>query len=235
MELNNQLTVFAKSQGIDFFGAADLSVAQDAIRSQGGPVVAEFPRAISIGIRLFDSVVDQLPCRSELTAAVNYRHHCYEVINLRLDNFASRISSRLQNDGYKAYPVPASERVDDETLSAVFSHKMAAHLAGLGWIGKNCLLITPQAGPRVRWITVLTDAPLKTNGAPMEENCDSCEQCVDSCPVAAFTGQPFRPDEPREVRYDAHKCDRYFSEMEEINPDIAVCGMCLYSCPYGLA
>ena len=40
------------------------------------------------------------------------------------------------------------------------SHKLVAHLAGLGRIGRSCLLLTPGAGPRVRLATVLTNAPL---------------------------------------------------------------------------
>ncbi len=37
-------------------------------------------------------------------------------------------------------------------------------MAGLGRIGKSCLLITPEAGPRVHWATVLTDAPMQVTG-----------------------------------------------------------------------
>jgi epoxyqueuosine reductase QueG len=137
----------------------------------------------------------------------------------------------LQREGYRAMPIPASKRVDDERICAVFSHKLAAHLAGLGWIGKSCLLVTPEAGPRVRWITVLTDAPLTSTGEPMATRCGSCRQCVDICPVQAFTGEPFRDHELREVRYDARKCEQYFDALK--NPDKpAVCGMCLYVCPH---
>jgi epoxyqueuosine reductase len=129
--------------------------------------------------------------------------------------------------------VPASKRAEDERLCAIFSHKLAAHLAGLGWIGKSCLLVTPQAGPRVRWVSVLTNAPLATTARPLEDRCGGCRQCVDICPVQAFSGQPFRADEPREARYDAHKCNRYFEEMKIRDAESAVRGLCLYVCPYG--
>jgi epoxyqueuosine reductase QueG len=222
----------AETWGADYFGVADLSHARDAILAQGGPVIAEYPRAVSIGIALFHAIVDQLPQRAERAVAVSYRHHCYDLINQRLDLIASRLSSVLQGDGYNALPVPASKTVDDERLCAVFSHKMAAHLAGLGWIGKSCLLVTSEMGPRVRWATVLTDAPLTATGEPMEERCGTCVECVEICPVKAFTGEPFRENESREARYDASKCDRYFTEMEEQDV-VAVCGLCLYVCPRG--
>jgi epoxyqueuosine reductase QueG len=229
---DSQIESLAETWGADFFGTADLSPAREAILGQGGPVIAEYPRAVSIGIALFHPIVDQLPQRAERAVAMGYQHHCYDVINQRLDLMVSRLSSVLQGDGHRAYPVPASKTVDDERLCAVFSHKMAAHLAGLGWIGKSCLLVTPEAGPRVRWATILTDAPLKAAREPMEEQCGTCEQCVEICPVRAFTGQPFRNDEPREARYDASECDRYFARMEE-QDELAVCGLCLYICPYG--
>ena len=57
-------------------------------------------------------------------------------------------------------PLPAAERIDNERVCATMPHKAVAYLSGFGWIGKNCLLITPDNGPRVRWTTVLTDAPL---------------------------------------------------------------------------
>ena len=82
-------------------------------------------------------------------------------------------------------------------------------------------------------MSVLTDAPLAIGGKPMEERCGTCRECVEICPVQAFTGQPFREGEPREVRYDASKCDRYFKKMEEKKPGLEVCGLCLYVCPYG--
>ena len=76
--------------------------------------------------------------------------------------------------GVPLEPLPAAltvllENLKDERQRAVFSNKLAAHLAGLGWIGKSCLLITPQVGPRVRWVSVLTEAPLALTGGMAEE------------------------------------------------------------------
>ena len=233
MEMNQRLREAAQMWGADFFGVADLSLARGAILAQGGPFVAAYPWGISLGIALLHTIVDQLPERAERAVAISYRQHSYDVINQRLDLLTSNLSSLLQREGHRALPVPAAKRVDDERLCAAFSHKMTAHLAGLGWIGKSCLLVTPQVGPRVRWSTVLTDAPLAATGGPMEERCGGCQQCVEICPVQAFTGQPFRVDEPRESRFDARRCDRYFAELNDRDPETVVCGMCLYICPYG--
>ncbi len=231
MDLDNQMKNSAESWGADFFGVADLSSARDAVLAQGGVDVSEYPRAVSIGIILLHPIVNQLPQRAERTVALGYRHHLYNVTDRRLDFVASRLGSVLQHEGYKALPIPASEQYD-EHLCAVFSHKLAAHLAGLGWIGKNCLLITPEVGPRVRWATVLIDAPLEATGQPVEQRCGTCTQCEEICPINALVGQPFHKSEPREARFDAHRCDRYFDQMRK-DGNVAVCGLCLYVCPYG--
>lgn len=229
MDLNQKLRNMAIDEGTDFFGVADLSSAHDFVKRQGGEEIAYYPLAISLGIRIIDTIVDQLPRREERSVAVNYHHHGYIVINRRLDYLASRISSEIQNNGYNALLLPASERYDDERLCAVFSHKLTAHLAGHGWIGKSCMLITPEAGPRVRWTTILTDAPLKVTGTSQDEKCGNCTECVDICPVSAFTGSAFKEDEPRETRYDASKCENYLHKRAKWE----VCGLCVFICPHG--
>jgi epoxyqueuosine reductase QueG len=179
-----------------------------------------------------DSIVDKVPHRNERAALLNYKHHAYDVINSRLDLITSTLSSHIQDNGYAALPLPSSKRIDDERISAQFSHKLAAHLSGLGWIGKSCLLITPDNGPRVRWATILTDAPLQATGSSMESRCGSCNECVKICPVQAFTGRNFVEGESREMRYDAKRCEDYFKEMEN-KGQLAVCGLCVYVCPHG--
>jgi len=233
VDLENKLLDSAMAWGADYFGIADLTPARDAILEQGGTEIAQYPRSISVGVALFHTIVNELFRRHDRAVAVSYRSHCYDVINVRLDQIISRVASILQREGHRAFPIPSSKRVDDDRICAIFSHKLSAHLAGLGWIGKNCFLITPDMGPRVRWATVLTDAPLATTGQPIIERCGDCHECVDICPVGGFTGQPFRAEEPRAARFDASKCDRYFSKMKEKDAETAVCGLCLYTCPYG--
>ncbi len=231
--IESELHSQAMDQGADFFGIADMTSAAGFISGQGGPAVAGYPRAVAIGIALPHPVVDGLCRNITRAAAVGYRSHCYEVVNTRLDLLVSRLAGIVQRRGWRAYPVAASRRIDDERLCAIFPHKLAAHLAGLGFIGRNCLLVTPGMGPRVRWATLLTDAPLPATGSPMEQRCGECRLCVDVCPVRAFTGRPFTEEEPRSARFDAGRCDRYFTMLRKKDPETAVCGLCLQVCPYG--
>jgi epoxyqueuosine reductase QueG len=66
----------------------------------------------------------------------------------------------------------------------------------------------------------------------MEEKCGKCSECVETCPPGAFTGRAFIEGEPREARYDARKCERYFQSMNAAKGR-AACGLCLYACPFG--
>jgi len=232
MNPDSHLPAPARPPGADYYGVADLTGVQDFIRSQGGERVTGYPRAVVMGIRLLDPLVDLLEDRSDSIGKALYRHTSYDVVNTALDAMALEAANTLQRNGYRAFPVPASKRASDEQIAGVFSQKLAAHLAGLGWIGKSCLLITPDHGPRVRWVAVLTDAPLAPTGTPMKPRCGECTACVDICPVHAFTGRPFHEDEPRQARFDAAACDRYFKELGAgTGPD--VCGLCLFVCPHG--
>ena len=229
--LEQHLRDLALALGADYFGVADLSPAQELVQELGGQTMAQFPRALSIGVVMPFAIVDQLHRHKDKAVALAYHSHSYEILNHRLDQIASRLSSTLQREGHRAFPVPASQTIDKERLYGLFSHKLAAHLAGLGWIGKSCLVVTSGVGPRVRWASVLTHAPLNV-GQPVAERCGECQQCVEACPPHAFTGRSFRPSEPREARFDVFKCNDYFCSRER-QVSVRVCGMCVYVCPYG--
>ena len=231
MSPDTRVRALALSLDADYYGVADLASAREFIHAQGGDTVARYPRAVVMGMVLHDSIVDLLPGRDK-AGAILYRHCTYDVVNLALDQIALKLANALRREGFDAFPIPASKRTSDEKIAGIFSQKLAAHLAGLGWIGKSCLLVTPDHGPRVRWVTVLTDAPLEPTGSPMAPRCGDCTACVDVCPVSAFTGREFSEDEPREARFDAAACERYFKEMEN-QKGVAVCGMCLWVCPWG--
>jgi epoxyqueuosine reductase len=228
--LFRELEECAHDLGVDLFGVADLSVAHDFVLRQGGEHVSGFPQAISIGIRLLDPIVDELYRHEEPSAIYSYRG-LYNTVNASLDRAALMMAKRVQEAGFKAYPIPASQSVNERRLEGAISHKLAANLAGHGWIGKSCLLVTPKYGPRVRLATILTDAPLET-GEQLRNRCGDCRECVDICPPKAFTGVPFDPSEPRDVRFRAHLCRDYTTRRAQQLGE-GICGLCVYACPHG--
>jgi len=232
MDLLQQINQLGATFAIDLIGVAGIAKYQAEIAGIGGAVARDFPKALAIGIVLPSSIVDLLRDRESYEHQLLYRTQAYNVINNRLDEFASIVASVIQKNGYRAMPIPAAERIDSERVCASISHKITARLAGFGWIGKNCLLINPEHGPRVRWTTVLTDAPLVENQTVMESRCGDCNQCGQACPAQAVMGRNYFDGEPRELRLDLAKCEAYFAELKQAGR-LNVCGMCLYACPYG--
>ncbi|HDR14014.1 MAG TPA: epoxyqueuosine reductase [Desulfobacteraceae bacterium] len=229
--LRNQLEREARNLGARVFGVADLAPAESFIQNQGGGFLTHYPRAVSMGVSLQDGIVDQLPHHREITVARTY-DYLYDTVNASLNRIALRVSVILNDAGFQTLLIPASQTLDTENGIGLFSHKLAAHLAGLGWIGPSCLLITPEFGPRIRLITVLTDASLET-GKPLQNRCGDCRQCVDACPPNAFSGRIFSPEEPRDVRFNVKRCMGYRANLQKNVTGARVCGMCVYVCPYG--
>ena len=230
--MTDRLKAEAIGLGASFFGVADLSPVLDEVARQGGGLVERFPRALSVGIALPSAIVDHLEAQSDPMVMRNYSHHGYAVINTRLDTIASALAGTLQREGYRTLPVPAAQTLDEKRHLGLFSHKLAAHMAGLGWIGKSCLLVNPEAGTRVRWISILTEAPVEPTGGPAEQQCGDCTMCVDICPVHAFTGRAFDPAESRELRFDVARCKAHQRRMHD-EVGVSLCGLCLYVCPRG--
>ncbi len=220
--LTSELESFARERGADLFGVADLSGARDLLNSRGGPA-AEFPMAVSMAMCLNDAIVDAHDPAEGLRESI-YWHHIYGVVTPALDVLAFDVSRWLTRRHFRTMTVPGSTPYDTKLLEGVVSHKLPAHLAGLGWIGKNCLLLTSAFGPRVRLVTVLTDAPLEA-GSPMDRLCGSCRICVDACPADALSGTEFSPEDDREVLFDAFECSEFRREH--------ACGRCVSSCPVG--
>ena len=228
--LDDELKVYVKNLGVDLFGVADLSSAKSYIENQGGKYVASLPRSVSLGIGLLDQVIDQLNNHNDLGTISIYRG-LYTTVNAALDRAAFLVAKKIQDEGFQAYMIPASSMLNNGKLEATFSHKVSANLAGLGWIGKNCLLITPEYGPRVRLATVLTDAPLSA-GSPINNRCGGCTRCTDICPSKAILARAFNSDEPRGMRLKAELCDGYTENRIKTFGDVN-CGLCVYICPYG--
>lgn len=226
----------ALDKGIDLVGVADLEAARPYLDKQEQEVVASFPRAISLGLGLTHGLIDRLGSRDPAVLASYF--NLYTTVNQTLDRVALLVAKKLESEGYKTFPVPASQSLLPDKLHGLISHKLVAHLAGLGWIGKSCLLVTRRFGPRVRFATILTNAPLPANSALAESECGKCRACVDICPAAAFTGRPFKPEEDREMRFDARACKEYTDSYQrelgyQFPSSSTVCGLCVYICPKG--
>jgi epoxyqueuosine reductase QueG len=224
--LNEKVSSFMYSLSVDHLGFADLRTACAEIREYYGDKWDSYPYAVSFGVNIPSPVADEI-----LTAPSHTYLYYYNAINIKIDQGALALTSLLVKMGFKAYPIPASQRTG-EKLSSIFSHRLAASLAGLGWIGKSCSLITLSNGPRIRLGTVLTDAPFEC-GRALSSRCGNCTVCFDKCPAKAIKGRVYSLGEPLEKRLDAVACDEYLQAARRSFGKRA-CGICMAVCPYGL-
>ena len=152
--MQKEIQKIIKGCGIDLFGIADLSPALPKLVDQGGIIFEAYPRALSLGCRIANEVVDAIEDHGNRALVMNYMHHIYNVVNQRLDQGALSVAGFLMERGHRAFPVPASQVLSYETCTGLAPHKTAAHLSGLGWVGRSALLVTRKYGPRVRFATV---------------------------------------------------------------------------------
>ena len=163
---------------------------------------------------------------------IMYFHH-YRTTNTKLDLLALDAVDFIESQGYSALPIAASQstNTDKDAYRGVFSHKIAAVLSGLGFIGKNALFITPQYGSKVRLATILTDMPLTAEQPIITKGCGSCEICKNACPAKAISGNNYVYGEPRDTILDARRCSEHMKTYKDIGRG-AVCGICMRVCPY---
>lgn len=218
----------ARDWGADLAAVADTSRLA-GIETNPPDLLAGYSRAVSIAVRLADGIMN--PITQQPTPL--YARH-YHNVNALLDYIATRVSGLLQSWGGKALPIPASHILSEERLTASLSQKAAAIHAGLGWQGKSLLLVTPQFGPRVRLVTVLTDLALPAD-APLKNRCAKCTHCVEACPAGAIKNASTDLHYvTRQEAVDLDACVRQLRRNEQIEhiPPY-VCGVCVSACPWG--
>lgn len=211
-----ELIKFRKELGIDLFGVADIRLARKEFLLK--PELREkFDFAVSLGRGLIHSVLEDLTDRPTPL----YFHH-YRQLNFFLDRAALLLSSFIQERGYRAIPIPASQVIDWEAQRGHLSHKKIGQLAGLGWIGRNNLLVNPMLGARFRLVSILTDMPLEPD-EPTDSGCGACVACLTCCPVNA-------------IKLDREKFDHRacFEKLKEFRRSGIVgqhiCGLCVKAC-----
>ncbi len=215
-----ELEALARAQGADVFGTSNVLACLPERFSRT-------PFAVTLGIRLLDTVMDEV---KEGPTKLYFSH--YRTANAFLDMCALKCALYLQRSGYKAVAIPASQTTNTPGIAADFPHKTPANLAGLGFIGKNGLFVSKDYGPRVRLVTVLTDCPLPA-AKMMAPQCGSCSKCVNACPSGALTGRMWTKESSRDDIVDAALCSRFMKDKFGMIGRGSVCGICAAVCPWG--
>ncbi len=143
----------------------------------------------------------------------------------------TELCGALEELGVAFHPVPHTQ--DQRLLVSNFSHKYAATRAGLGWIGRNSLLVTPEWGPRVFLRTVLFDLDLEVAEPVNESRCGACTACVDACPYACIHGAEWQPGLDRDELLDVFTCNQVRLDAIPALGHKDACGFCLLACSIG--
>lgn len=219
MTLTQELKSHLQQNGAALVGCADMREIPNCA----------YPAGVAVAIPLPIHIVNQ--CKNGPTEEY---YHTYNEWNDRLDRIVLRGEKFLKEKGYQAHAQTTSRIMNDKTYYNDVPHKTVATRAGLGWIGKNCLLVTPEYGSAIRISSILTDAPLEPEAAKTQSECGSCNLCVDACPVTALTGETWEAGMPREMLLDAATCDLQFLERmkKETGLDKGLCGKCFAVCKF---
>jgi len=212
-----KLRTQALDLGFSLFGIADVAKIKEKFYL-GEKTASKFDRAISLGKRLLDSIIDDI----EDQPTKLYFHH-YRQLNFFLDRQAFSLASYIQELGFEAMPIPASQLFDWKKHIGHLSHKHVGVQAGLGWIGRNNLLVNPKLGSRFRLVTILTDMPLEPD-LPLSKDCGVCRKCLPACPAKAI--------KETQAEFDHMAC---YEKLEEFRRSGVVsqhiCGICVKACP----
>ena len=180
--------------------------------------------AFSFAVKLSDAVLQTI----ENAPSFMYFQH-YRAANTLLDTIAFKLTNKLEENGFSAFPIAASQSLGQANpYRGVIPHKTVAVKAGLGFVGKSGLFLTEKYGSKVRLGTVLTDMPL--TGLPVIQNgCGDCQECMKACPSGAIYG--VLPTTDGERNFDAEKCSKYMKEHFQQIGRGSVCGICIKVCP----
>jgi epoxyqueuosine reductase len=222
--LTNKIRNFIMSRGATVVGIASVEMLSKAPKGHRPTDFLPVAKSvISIGLRMNKFSIFHLP------KTIREYEAEYDVANLKLNTLAWDIVRFLEGLRYQALAIPASSPYDEKKNFGDISHKHAAVASGLGKFGLNNLILTPNCGPYVRFVTVITNAELSTDEPLTEDIClrEKCSKCVKACPVGALKN--FQYDAFEGWRIDKKKCQEYLKVVS----GGAVCGLCIKACPVG--
>lgn len=150
-----------------------------------------------------------------------------------VESILARLKKVLDEAEIKYYIPPMAQNNETE-LTAPFSFKFAAVNAGLGWIGKNDVVITKKYGPRVRLAAILINEQFVYGNKSLNSNCpESCKKCVDACPHKALHNVQWNINLLRNDIIDYKLCNERRSLYIKTHGRKNACGLCMVACPFG--
>ncbi|HYL62028.1 MAG TPA: tRNA epoxyqueuosine(34) reductase QueG [Candidatus Methylomirabilis sp.] len=151
----------------------------------------------------------------------------HEVLQQKLRALAAALSER--------FPQPFDVRIYSDT--GPINERVFAKHAGLGWLGKNTLLLNSKLGSWFFLGTILTTLDLPSTlgpaGSPPPDLCGSCTRCIDACPTDALV-EPYLLDSRRCIAYLTIELRGTIPEplREPMGRHVFGCDICQDVCPW---
>jgi epoxyqueuosine reductase len=249
--LTEEVRALAVREGAALVGFASVDRFDGAPRGHHpAEIVSGAHTVITFGVPLVEQVADweELFLDSELLGPdirktilqeYLYSEVNYNFINDLLNRIALRLTLLLQARGFRStmFPAtfgPAQRHFHDMMpgLMALFSNRHAAVRAGLGEFGLNNVVVTPEYGPRIRFNSVITQAPLATSPILKEKVCLGlgCSLCIERCGGTALSVLPTFDD--HEVWLNpVSRTDKLV--CRGVRKEAFCYGRCLQVCPVG--
>ncbi len=247
MDLTCELVDMARAAGASLAGISPAERFEGAPRGHHPREVLPGAQSVfTFGIRILDRVLEWpellqgsplIPeeMRLEALHSLFYRRSGYDVINDRLNHIALGLANHLEDLGYASLFFPATYGALSDKMAqlpGMFSQRHAAVRAGRGEFGLNNVVVTARYGPRIRFNSVITAAPLTPSPLLQTKTClgVDCQICVDECPAGAFSLLP-EADSDRVWLDPISRTD--WSVCRKSQAASACMGRCLRVCPTG--
>ncbi len=190
------------------------------------PYAAEYPTALVMAVPYGEQLTPEEYTEPRFDAGIRAAKAGIEAV-------LPRIEAILTDRGIPYWILPVAQR-DEIELLAPFSFKTAAARAGLGWFGKNDVIVTRRYGPRVRLSAMLIGAVFRYGEPFLKSECpDGCTACVDICPCEALKNRQWTVGMDRSDIIDYHRCNRMRSAWIPKLGRKSACGLCMAVCPIG--
>ena len=185
-----------KENGASLVGFGDVSVV-------GSELTKGYPVAISLGVKYDEKIVENFTSMRKLFTSISD-------LKVPMRRLISITEDLLSKWGYGHEAMLISTLIEsDKQLRELkaFPHKTAATCAGLGWIGKCALLVTPEYGPRISLGTVLTAARFKTAEPIVRDRCGSALFAWRPVPTERYIMSTGSAAVERDKLFDAYLCN----------------------------
>jgi epoxyqueuosine reductase len=183
--------------------------------------------------------------QSIIVVGLNYKPSTQNLKRPNPTKLAAKVAQYAQYEDYHLFIKKQLRQLTDSICSIGKEYKSKicvdsvplaerafAVRAGLGFIGKNRMLINPALGPQIFLGEIITTLKLQTD-APIAANCSGCNKCIAACPTGALRA---------DGQFDANKCISYLTIeykgqipadlAEKIGDRLFGCDDCVLACPY---